>query len=184
MKKMKKLTTLLLTLVMSLTLAVPCFAAEPQESSRENAVHLREGETITVNGLTATLKKGNEAETLSAARIVYTPITSTKTWTYERVFSDSATCRKLYGDMMSFTIVNNGANDLTLEVWLNPNGVRPERVEGNFYCEMNDAGPYTLTIENAFKYSDTAEAEWCVMPTNTGRVNFTISAYQFWSFDV
>ena len=31
MKKIKKLTALLLTLVMSLALAVPCFAAEPQD---------------------------------------------------------------------------------------------------------------------------------------------------------
>ena len=184
MKKIKKLTALLLTLVMSLALAVPCFAAEPQEASRENAAHLKVGETVTVNGLTATLEKGNAAATLSAARTVYTPITSTKTWTYEREFGDSATCRSLYGDMLSFTIVNDGANDLTMEVWVNRNGVRPERVEGNFYCEMNDEGPYTLTIKDAFRYGDTADAEWSVLPTNTGRVNLPISAYQYWSFDV
>lgn len=184
MKKIKKLTAMLLTLVMSLALAVPCFAAEPQESSHENAVHLKVGETVTVNGLTVTLEKGNAAEALSAARTVYTPITPTQTWTYEREFNDSATCYKRYGDMMSFTIVNNGANDLTMEVWLNRNGVRPERVEESFYCEMDDSGPYTLRIENAFKYGDTADAVWSVLPTNTGRVNFTISAYQYWSFDV
>lgn len=68
MKKMKKLTALLLTLVMSLALAVPCFAAEPEENPRENAICLKEGDSVTINGITATLKKVDEAENLDAVR--------------------------------------------------------------------------------------------------------------------
>ena len=52
MKKMKKLTALLLTLVMSLALAVPCFAAEPAD----DAVWLEVGDSYTVGGYTITIK--------------------------------------------------------------------------------------------------------------------------------
>lgn len=55
MKKMKKLTSLLLVLVMSLALAVPCFAASPK---RGDAVVLEIGESYTdpETGLTFSLK--------------------------------------------------------------------------------------------------------------------------------
>lgn len=55
MKKMKKLTSLLLVLVMSLALAVPCFAASPE---RGDAVILEIGESYTdpETGLTFSLK--------------------------------------------------------------------------------------------------------------------------------
>ena len=53
MKKIKKLTALLLTLVMSLALAVPCFAAEPAD----DAVWLEVGDSYTVGGYTITIKE-------------------------------------------------------------------------------------------------------------------------------
>ena len=54
MKKMKKLTSLLLVLVMSLALAVPCFAAEPEQK----VVRLEIGESFTdpETGTTYSLK--------------------------------------------------------------------------------------------------------------------------------
>lgn len=63
MKNMKKLTALLLTLVMSLALAVPCFAAEPPE----DAVWLKVGESYTVGGYTITIKEDTRTPAERAA---------------------------------------------------------------------------------------------------------------------
>ena len=63
MKKIKKLTTLLLTLVMSLALAVPCFAAEPAD----DAVWLKVGDSYTVGGYTITIKEDTRSPAERAA---------------------------------------------------------------------------------------------------------------------
>ena len=54
MRKMKKLTSLLLVLVMSLALAIPCFAAEPEQK----VIRLEIGESYTEpeTGITYSLK--------------------------------------------------------------------------------------------------------------------------------
>lgn len=58
MKKMKKLTSLLLVLVMSLALAVPCFAAEPAAADDDDTIYLNIGDTYTdpETGFTYSLK--------------------------------------------------------------------------------------------------------------------------------
>jgi len=45
MKKIRKLTSLFLVLAMSLALAIPCFAAEPEEDEQKNVIYLEMGET-------------------------------------------------------------------------------------------------------------------------------------------
>lgn len=179
MKKMKKLTALLLTLVMSLALAVPCFAAEPQMDTGKDAIYLEVGDTVVINGVTATLRKVDEAEAHSAARTVYTPITSTKTWTKYDMFYDSGSCRKMNGDMLGFEIDNRGGDALDMEVWLNLNDVN--QGYEHFFCTVGK-GMYELAFGKAFQFSNTVPAEWSIAPLGTP-VNFTISAYQFWSFD-
>nr|WP_325182275.1 hypothetical protein [uncultured Oscillibacter sp.] len=47
MKKIRKLTSLLLVLVMSLALAVPCFAAGPAADDERNSVYLEMGDSYT-----------------------------------------------------------------------------------------------------------------------------------------
>lgn len=45
MKKIRKLTSLLLVLVMSLALAIPCFAAEPTAADERDIIYLEVGDT-------------------------------------------------------------------------------------------------------------------------------------------
>ncbi len=180
MKKMKKLTALLLTLVMSLALAVPCFAAEPQTASKEDAIYLEAGDTVTIDGITVTLKEIDETEALSAARTVYTPIAPTTTWTKYDIMPGSGTCRKINGDMLGFEINNRGSSSLDLEVWVNLGG--PKAISKLFYYTAHSNRMYDLVIEDVFQFSNSVPAEWTVSP-NGSSVNFTFSAYQFWSFD-
>ena len=64
MKKMKKLTSLLLVLVMSLALAVPCFAAEPAAADDGNTIYLEMGDTYTdpESGMTFSLSPLDDSD--------------------------------------------------------------------------------------------------------------------------
>ena len=169
---MKKLNALLLTLVMSLPLAVPSFAAEPQEVAKENAICLRAGDSVTVHGITISMDEVDEAEALNTARAGKHYLVPTRTWTKTEVFGDNATCKKAYGNTLAFDLDNRSAGDLTLDVWVGNSS-------DSFYCVMNTDRTYRVTLNGLFDFTGEVKATWSVYPSDLYNVNFTIDAYQY-----
>ena len=172
MKKIKKLTALLLTLVMSLALAVPCFAAEPQTGPEKNGIYLKEGDTVVVNGVIVSLKKADEVEAHNTARAGVHYVANTRTWTNFDMYSDDGYCDSKYGNTLVFDLNNRSDGEMELMVWLDGVGELP------FYCIVG-RDDYVLSLEDPFISSDRVHAEWNIYPAAAvSYIDFTIRVYQ------
>lgn len=124
MKKIKKLTAMLLTLVMSLALAVPCFAAAPAE----DAIWLEVGDSCTVGGYTITIKEDTRtpeeraaerrAVLLARGQMINGRYYFLKAEEYQHPMVDYvADCQSTYGDTLCYNVDNYqypGSTTLTL----------------------------------------------------------------------
>lgn len=175
MKKMKKLTALLLTLVMSLALAVPCFAAEPQTDSKENAICLREGESVTINGITATLEKVDETETLDAARASRHYLEQNVRWRQTKPYEREHICYSSYGDTLVVDLTNDGGA-VEMYLWL----FRHDDLldDQMYYFDADSHSSYRLVLTNYFSSLGTVTVKWSVMQTDVYSMDFLFSAYQ------
>lgn len=175
MKKMKKLTALLLTLVMSLALAVPCFAAEPEENPRENAICLKEGDSVTINGITATLKRVDEAENLDAVRANRHYLARNIRWRQANPYERDYICYKSYGDTLVIDLANDG-DAVEMYLWL----FRHDDLLDDlmYYFDADRQSNYRLELTNYFSSLGTVTVEWSVMQLDDYPMDFLFNAYQ------
>ena len=185
MKKMKKLTALLLTLVMSLALAVPCFAAEPAD----DAVWLEVGDSYTVGGYTITIKEDTrtpaqrEAERQALLQEALTRgfqiggryyFLKAEEYQYTSPWTYTTRCNASYGDTLHYDISNYS---------------KEQRSEFTFSLQMGNEKPANVTVAPGQSITPEVYAEEStgiytpIKSTFTpvgGRIWFSISIYQYW----
>lgn len=173
MKKMKKLAAMLLTLALSLALAVPCFAAVPE--SEDDAIWLEPGETYTIGGVTIELQTDDSAAmsiagTARASRYYYY---RNLHWQSSEYFGDDITCKASRGETLMIEVDNSDVVDLVMEIWVN----RSSKV-APVYCHVNDVS--TVSFDKAGGLDD--EISWSIYPGRpeiSTYMDYVFNAYQY-----
>ena len=134
MKKIRKLTSLLLVLVMSLALAVPCFAAGPAADDERNSVHLEMGDSYTdsESGMTVSFMPLDDSDIaeMNAAKsgIALTGMIGNKYY-YERA-------TEIMGSSYHHTYETEEARGNLFEVLINNEPLREGYVRGRLHCTL------------------------------------------------
>lgn len=173
MKKMKKLSAMLLALALSLALAVPCFAAAPE--SEDDAIWLEPGETYTIDGVTIELQTADSAAMAiaGAARASRHYYYRNLHWQSSEYFGDDITCKASYGETLMLELDNSDVVDLVMEIWVN----RSPEVDP-IYCHVNEFSP--VSFNKAGGLDD--EISWSIYPGQpevSTYMDYVFSAYQY-----
>ncbi|MCI8910887.1 MAG: hypothetical protein HFG09_09470 [Oscillibacter sp.] len=171
MKKMKKLTALLLTLVMSLALAVPCFAAAPE--SKNAPIWLKAGETITVDGVSIEFQTGDAAaQAMNAARAARANYYYYKNKHVQGTdyFGAEINCQRSRGEDLQLDLDNSNRCDVVMEMWINGQEILA-------YCDAGKPSSASFHQDGGMS----AAVSWSIYPAgNTGiYMDYYFSAYQY-----
>ena len=176
MKKMKKLTSLLLVLVMSLALAVPCFAAEPAAADDGNTIYLEMGDTYTdpETGYTYSFEPLGSTSTLSARGfpsyiLKNEPMTGSS-------FHGNYTADPDLGNVFVVEVYNKGAESIWATLNMNLQG-------RDRYISVNTSGELRIQSDNPNQgVSGTASVLVRGLPGASAPIelNGTISIYEIW----
>lgn len=175
MKKIKKLTALLLTLVMSLALAVPCFAAEPE--STNVPIWVKAGETITIDGVSVEFQTGDAAaRAMDAARASrasrgYTYYYDNKHVRGTEYFGDTITCDPSLGEYLQLDLDNSNVCDVVMHMWVNGQELLA-------YCDAGKPSYASFHGEGGIY----ATVSWSIYPADSSvslYMDYYFSAYQY-----
>lgn len=172
MKKIRKLTSLLLVLVMSLALAVPCFAAEPAAADDDDTIYLNIGDTYTdpETGFTYSLKPLGSTDAQRSMRfnsyiLRNEPMSGAS-------FHGNYSADPDLGNVFAIEVKNQGAKSVRATLNINFQN-RDQRIAAN------DAG--TLEIWNGSPYDGIrGTAAVAVYANENPELSGTISIYEYW----
>lgn len=182
MKNMKRLISVVLGIVSCLTLAVPCFAAEPE---RPDAIRLEIGESYTIGDTTITIKRdersAEERATARAAAAIQPRAQIGDKYYYVKDVEYNSddpwgqvfNCRQSRGDTLRFDVDNYpSSTDIILQLYEDQWGKPVEA-----YIEAGEPTYAEVHTDSSSGLSDTVEMS--IYGTG-GTMWFALSVYQYW----
>ncbi|MEY8389000.1 hypothetical protein AALC17_17280 [Oscillospiraceae bacterium 38-13] len=172
MKKIRKLTSLLLVLVMSLALAVPCFAAGPAAADDDEIIYLDVGDTYTdpETGYTYSFRPLGSVSARSGRGF---PSYIVKN---ERLsgssFHNNYTADPDLGNTFVVSVYNEGSKNIRMTLNLNFRG-------GEKYVAANQPGELVVKTDDP-NYGVSGTAAVAVYAYQNPQLSGKISIYEIW----